>query len=164
MSVVSGACAHGALRQLGEWWALMDLYHSVKHLHVACVTLSIAGFVCRGLWRISGRALPRRGWRHWAPHANDTVLLLAAIALAVITDQYPLVNAWLTAKMLGLLVYITLGWIALKEGIGKTTRLVAWALALAAFAYVVSVALTKNPMGFLIWLSQLSPGGGSAAS
>jgi uncharacterized membrane protein SirB2 len=128
----------------------MDLYHSVKHLHVACVTLSISGFVCRGLWRISGRLLPRRGWLHWAPHANDTVLLLAAIALTLITTQYPLVNAWLTAKMLGLFAYITLGWIALKEGLGTNTRLAVLTLALVAFAYVVAVALTKDPMGFLV--------------
>jgi uncharacterized membrane protein SirB2 len=78
------------------------------------------------------------------------VLLLAAIALTLITTQYPLVNAWLTAKMLGLFAYITLGWIALKEGLGTNTRLAVLTLALVAFAYVVAVALTKDPMGFLV--------------
>ena len=50
------------------------------------------------------------------PHVVDTVLLASAIALAVMTHQYPLANRWVTAKVAGLLVYIGLGTIALKRG------------------------------------------------
>jgi uncharacterized membrane protein SirB2 len=128
----------------------MNLYPAVKHLHMACVTLSIAGFVFRWLWMLSGRSLPGKGWRRWAPHANDTVLLLAAIALTMMTSQYPVVDAWLTAKIFGLAVYIVLGAIALKLGTATPIRVAAGAVALVAFGYVVSVALTKNPMGFLV--------------
>jgi uncharacterized membrane protein SirB2 len=138
----------------------MNIYLAIKHLHVACVSLSLAGFVGRGLWLLFGRALPKRGWRHWAPHVNDTLLLLAAIALVATSGQYPLAEGWLTAKILGLVVYVTLGSIALRRGIGRTTRLAAWSAALLVFAYVLSVALTKNPTGFLIWLAPFSPSGG----
>jgi hypothetical protein len=31
-------------------------------------------------------------------------------------------------------------------------RIAAWLAAMLAFAYVVSVALTKSPWGFLAWL------------
>jgi uncharacterized membrane protein SirB2 len=127
----------------------MDAYHAVKHLHVACVTLSFAGLFLRGLWKLSDRRLPGTRWLRLAPHLNDTVLLLTAITLAVMTAQYPFVNVWLTAKVLGLVVYIILGSIALKNSVGRPTRLVAWTAALTVFAYIVSVALTKNPMGFL---------------
>ena len=36
------------------------------------------------------------------PHVNDTLLLSAAIALAVMSAQYPLVQPWLTAKVVAL--------------------------------------------------------------
>lgn len=128
----------------------MDAYNAVKHVHVACVTLSIGGLFLRGLWKLSGRQLPVAGWWCWAPHANDSILLVAAIALAVMTAQYPITDAWLSAKVLGLCVYIALGSIALKDGIGTATRLAAWLAALTVFAYIASVALTKSPLGFLV--------------
>ena len=37
------------------------------------------------------------------PHVNDTLLLLAAIGLSVVQQQYPFVHGWVTAKVLGLL-------------------------------------------------------------
>jgi uncharacterized membrane protein SirB2 len=138
----------------------MNAYSAVKHLHVTCVALSFIGFTGRGLWLLCGRSLPRRGWRHWLPHVNDTVLLAAAIALVVMSGQYPLAVAWLTAKVLGLVVYVSLGSIALRQGMTPRTRLVAWLVALMVFGYVVSVALTKNPAGFLILPVALSSNGG----
>lgn len=139
---------------------MMNPYSAAKHLHIACVTLSIAGFVFRWLWMLSGRPLPEKGRWRMVPHANDAVLLLAAIALTAITAQYPFVNAWLTAKILGLAIYIVLGAIALKHGMATAVRLAAGAAALVAFGYVVSVASTKNPMGFLVGMMLLKSGGG----
>lgn len=138
----------------------MSEYLIVKHLHIACVTLSIGGFVGRGIWVLGGRQLPRRGWRHWLPHANDSVLLIAAIALTVMTGQYPLRDAWLTAKVLGLVAYVMLGSIALRDSVGRKTRFAAGLSAVAVIGYVVSVALTKNSYGFLVWLSWFNSSGG----
>lgn len=138
----------------------MSVYLAVRQLHIACVMLSVTGFAGRGLWLLSGRSLPRRGWRHWAPHANDTLLLLAAIALTVMSHQYPIVDAWLTAKLLGLVAYVMLGSVALRGGLHRTTRLAVLLAALAAFAYVVSVALSKSAYGFLSWLRPLTSSGG----
>jgi uncharacterized membrane protein SirB2 len=39
----------------------------------------------------------------------DTVLLASAIAMAVISAQYPFAADWLTAKLVGLLIYIGCG-------------------------------------------------------
>lgn len=66
-------------------------------------------------------------------------------------EQYPFVHDWLTAKVLGLIVYIILGSIALKYGPTKPIRAMAWVAALAVFGYIVSVALTHTPRGFLLW-------------
>jgi len=59
--------------------------------------------------------------------------------------QYPFVNAWLTAKVLGLIAYILLGAVALTYGPTRRIRALAFAAALMSFAYVVTVAITKNP-------------------
>jgi uncharacterized membrane protein SirB2 len=45
-----------------------------------------------------------------------------------------------------LLLYIVLGSIALKRGKTRASRLAAFAGALAVFSYIVSVALTKQPL------------------
>ena len=52
--------------------------------------------------------------------------------------------------MIGLVVYILLGTIALKRGKTLPVRITAFAGALATFAYVVSVALTRDPRGFFV--------------
>lgn len=82
------------------------------------------------------------------PHLIDSLLLASALALALMLHQYPFRDAWLTAKVLGLLAYIGLGTVALKRGRSRNVRLAAWLGALATFAYIVSVAVTKAPAGF----------------
>ena len=88
-------------------------------------------------------------WIRIAPHVNDTVLLTAALFLVLMSGQYPFVDAWLTAKVLGLTAYIILGSLALRVGSTPSVRVVAWLSALVVFGWIVSVALTRQPMGFL---------------
>lgn len=75
----------------------------------------------------------------------DTVLLASAIALAILIKQYPLADAWLTAKVMGLLVYIGLGMVALRFGKTRVIKISAWVMAQIVFFYIVMVALTKSP-------------------
>jgi uncharacterized membrane protein SirB2 len=124
-------------------------YLALKQIHVACVALSYAGFFARGWWMIRGSAMLQRRWVKVLPHVNDTLLLAAAIALAVMLRQYPFVHGWLTAKTLALVAYIVLGSMALRPGRPKSARVAAWIAAQAVFLYIVAVALTKNPAVFL---------------
>lgn len=126
----------------------MSGWEIARTIHVTTVVISISLFVLRGLWMIAGSALLRRRWVRVVPHVNDTLLLASAIALAVITYQYPLRHDWLTAKVIGLFVYIGLGMVALRRGRTKGTRITAWVLAMLVFAYIVTVALTRNPWPF----------------
>jgi uncharacterized membrane protein SirB2 len=61
-------------------------------------------------------------------------------------------GAWLLAKIIGLVAYIGLGMVALKPGRPPAQRALAWLAALAVFGYIVSVALTRNPLGFIALL------------
>lgn len=127
----------------------MTVYFVLKYIHVTCVVLSGTGFFLRGLWMLTDSPLLEKRWVRIAPHVNDTLLLASALALAAVIQQYPFVVPWLTAKVLGLLAYIGLGMFALRRGSSKATRSIFWIAALGAFGYIVSVALTKNPVGFL---------------
>lgn len=127
----------------------MTTYLFLKHLHVTCVVLSITGFFLRGVWMLRDSPMLDRMWVRVVPHVNDTLLLAAAIGLSLVQRQYPFVHGWVTAKVLGLLAYIGFGMFALRRGRSKALRAGFWLASLASFAYIVSVALTKDPRGFL---------------
>ena len=127
----------------------MSVYLLVKQVHVTCVLLSGLGFLLRVVWMLRGSPWLRHPLTRILPHINDTLLLTAAVMLAVMSGQYPFVVPWLTAKVLALLLYIVLGSLALKEGRSRRQRLVCGLLALLTFAYIVSVAYLRDPYGFL---------------
>jgi len=127
-------------------------YVAIKTVHMTAVALSIAGFCARGAGALWGAAWVRGRAARTLPHVVDTVLLASAITLAWMLRQAPGQSGWLTAKVVGLLAYIALGMLALKPGRPFGVRAAAFAAAVATFGYIVSVALTKSPAGFVHWL------------
>ncbi|MGB6055936.1 MAG: SirB2 family protein [Burkholderiaceae bacterium] len=119
-------------------------YLAVKHLHMSCVALSGTLFLLRGGWMLADSSMLARRWVRMLPHVVDTLLLTSAIVLAWWSGQYPLAQNWLTAKVLGLIVYIALGTVALKRGRTKAVRTAAFVGALLCFAYIVGVAVTRS--------------------
>jgi len=124
-------------------------YLALKWVHVACAILSISGFSLRGILMLFESPLLATRFARVAPHVVDTVLLASALWLSALIGQYPFAEGWLTAKLLALIAYIALGSVALKRGRSKAVRAAAFALALGTALYIVSVALTRNPLGFL---------------
>lgn len=132
---------------------VVNAYLAVKWLHVACAVVSVAGFCVRGLLMIREAPALSSRFARVAPHVVDTVLLASAVWLAWRLGQLPFVDTWLTAKVLALLAYIALGSLALRYGHSLRTRLVAFALALGAAGYILSVAVTRDPRGFVGWIA-----------
>ncbi len=124
-------------------------YLAVKHLHITCAVLSGSFFLLRGVWMLADSPLLQRRWVKVVPHVVDTLLLGSALVMVFWSAQYPFVQDWLTAKVLALVVYIGLGSIALKRGKSKGVRGFALLAALATFAYIVAVALTRQAFVFL---------------
>jgi len=131
-------------------------YATVKLVHQSAVVLSVSGFVVRGAasftpatW-VNGRAAKT------LPHVVDTVLLLSALTLAWMLRLTPANAPWLMAKVLGLVAYVGLGVIALRPGRPLRVRVLAWVLALGTVGWIVSVAMTKSPMGFVAAFSPSS--------
>ncbi|MHB1198909.1 MAG: SirB2 family protein [Polaromonas sp.] len=121
-------------------------YLAIKYLHITSVVLSGSFFLLRGLWMLLESDLLQRRWVKVLPHIIDTLLLGSALVMVFWSRQYPFVQAWLTAKVLALTVYIVLGSVALKRGKTRGVRRWAFAAALATFAYIVAVALTRQAM------------------
>lgn len=119
-------------------------YSTIRAVHIGSVALSIALFTARGAMQLGGVDWRRWRWLRIVPHLNDTLLLAAAIALAVMSAQYPLAQGWLTAKVVGLCVYVAVGSVALRPAVAVMTQRVAFVAALASVAYIVGVALTRS--------------------
>ncbi|MFZ5524588.1 MAG: SirB2 family protein [Pseudomonadota bacterium] len=120
----------------------------LKGLHITCAITSYTLFFLRGIWSFRETPTMRQRWVRIVPHVVDTLLLITAIALAFTIRQYPLADAWLTAKVAGVLLYIGLGFVALKYGKTRTMRIFAWLAAQAVFAYIVLVAVSHNALPF----------------
>jgi len=124
-------------------------YMLLKHIHMSFAGLSFTLFFLRGIWSFTDSSIMRQRWVKVVPHVVDTLLLGSALMLAYTIGQYPFVDGWLTAKVFGLVLYIGLGFVALKYGKSKTTRVSAWLAAQAVFAYIVLVASRHDPLPFI---------------
>lgn len=125
------------------------IYYTIKQIHVIAVVISVLGFVLRGWWMMSANSLLEHRLTRVLPHVVDTILLVSAIVLAVMISQYPFVATWVTAKVVGLLVYIGLGMVALRRGPTLPVRVSAWVAALVVYGWIISVATSKQAWGFL---------------
>ena len=128
---------------------MTNMYLILKNFHMVLATLTICGFLLRGYWLMSGSSLRRNRATKVLPHIIDTLFLASGIWLVVVLGLAPLQHPWLLAKFTGLLAYIGLGMIAMRFGRTPQSKMVAFVAAVAAFAYIVGVALTKNPMSWL---------------
>ena len=120
-------------------------YLILKQIHVACAAVSYAGFFARGIGMMLEARWMKRRWIRIAPHVVDTALLASAVALAVMSRQYPIASGWLTAKVIGLAAYIALGLVALRPGRTRRIRVAAWIAAQTVFFYIIAAALTRSP-------------------
>lgn len=126
----------------------MSLYVFIRIIHSSCAVLSLLGFAWRGLQKVIKGQVPEHFVVKVLPHIVDTVLLLSAIVLVVMSGQYPFVSPWVSAKVLALLIYISLGILLMRWRGASSARPVIYALTLLCGLYMITVAITKNPMPF----------------
>lgn len=119
---------------------------TLRIIHLTCVALSLVGFMLRGGLMLAGSQLIWNRWVRSLPHVVDTLLLGSGIWMAINLHQYPGTTPWLSAKLIALVIYIGLGFVALRKGRSKTIRVLALVAALATFAYIVAVAITRTPL------------------
>lgn len=124
-----------------------------KMLHTFAAVLTICGFILRGYWMMRESQLLQHRITKILPHIVDTLFLLAGIALVWMLGLNVFTQPWLLAKFAGLIAYILLGTFALKRGKTMEIRITAFVLALAVYAWVVGVAVSKSPASWLAFFS-----------
>lgn len=125
-------------------------YVLLKNVHIGLALISITGFVLRWVWMMNGSSLSTNRLVRIAPHVIDTLFLLSGILLALFIGQLPFRDAWLTAKVIGLVVYILLGMIAMSRRNSRKLQTMAFIAALFTFSWIISVAVFKTPWGYFI--------------
>ena len=123
------------------------MYLTLKHIHVAFVALSLLTFLVRGVWLFIHSAMLGERWVKLLPHVVNTILLASGIALAMYLSMSPGNQPWLMVKIVGLIAYVGLGVAAFRAS-GPTAHKLLSTSALVAFAFIVSVAVRKTPLGF----------------
>ena|SRR5688572_11308768 len=126
---------------------MIEFYAQIKWVHVAAVICSGLLFALRGAAQLAGARWTMAAPLRYLSYAIDTTLLTAALMLATILHQYPFVHAWLTVKVLLLVVYIVLGTFALKRGRTHAIRLYCFIAALSVYLFIASVARAHDPLG-----------------
>jgi uncharacterized membrane protein SirB2 len=127
-------------------------YALLKPIHMSLALISIAGFILRWGWRMRQSPLARARLVRVVPHLVDTLLLVTAVLMIVTLGHAPVSPAWLTAKIGGLLLYIVLGMVAMRSAPVARRSLPAFSAAVLTFAWIFSVAWTKSPQGFLLFV------------
>lgn len=124
----------------------MNLYHILKHVHMTAVALSGLFFLLRGLWMMYESSLLQAKLTRVLPHVIDTVLLLSAAGLVLELGSIPV---WVEVKVVALFVYIFLGVLSFRIATSWSVKVLAFIGALFTFGFIISVAVSKNPHGFL---------------
>lgn len=124
----------------------MTTYTIVKHIHMTAALASGAFFLLRGLWMMQESSFFNARIVKILPHVIDTVLLISALVLVGMLGSLP---SFVLVKIAALFVYIALGMMAFRFMKGWGHRVFMFFLALFVYAFILSVAITKHPQGFL---------------
>ena len=122
------------------------MYAIAKHSHLMLITLSVSFLLIRVLAVSCNAQWVRKKWVKIAPHIIDTFLLISAVTLMMIIQQYPGSAHWLNAKVVALIGYIGFASFAFKGQKPIYIRAVFLLLALSCIGYMGVVAVTKNPL------------------
>ncbi len=117
------------------------MYIIVKQMHVILVIISVALFQVR-YWRIKFLQQETNKLSKVMPHVVDTLLLIAGVSLAWLGGFSPFNSHWLLVKIIAVVAYILLGFIAMRN-VGLKQWL-AYLLATIIVLYIMSVAHLKT--------------------
>ena len=119
----------------------------IKIFHLTFILLSIFSFVGRVILSETYPVILKQKALKIAPHVIDTLLLVSGITLVFQGGWLSTEYGWIIAKIVGLLGYIGLGVVVMRNR--GTVRWLAFVGAMACFVYIGIVAVTKNAFFFL---------------
>lgn len=123
-------------------------YLEIRAVHIGAVIFSGLLMLARGIaWNLTEASWVKAWPVRYLSYTIDTTLLTAALMLMTIVRQYPFIDSWITVKLLFVLLYVVLGYQALR---GPRTGMRWGSLGGSAviYAFIISVARSHNPLGF----------------
>lgn len=123
------------------------MYAILKHSHLLIISIAFIAFFIRGVLMMRTSPAANHTLFKIVPHILYTLLIATGVALALELHFSPMQQPWLLAKIIALAVYIVLAVLTFKHP-QLAVRKYLWLLSLVVFAYMASVAVSKNPLGF----------------
>jgi uncharacterized membrane protein SirB2 len=124
------------------------MYTGIKHFHLLLIGLSVGLFLIRFILSEMKSPILQKKWLKILPHLVDTLLIVSAVTLCVLIEQYPFVNAWVTEKLLALLLYVFMVTLALKMARTVFMKYIGLLGAISWVAFAGMVAVSKQPILF----------------
>lgn len=132
--------------------AVIEFYPQIRAVHIAMILASGCLFALRGAASLAGFRWPLAWPVRALSYAIDTTLLTAALMLLSILPWAVFANGWLAMKIGLLVAYVVLGYMALRSGRGRSTRIALYVLALLTYAWMYTIARAHHPMGLFLGL------------
>lgn len=124
-------------------------YLEIRQVHIGAALISGAFLLLRALAHNAlGQRWPLAAPARWLQWTIDTVLLTGALMLMTITGYDPIEDAWLATKLGLIVVYVVLGYFALR-GATDGRRWAALGAAAMVFAAIYTIARAHHPLGWL---------------
>ncbi|HWV16084.1 MAG TPA: SirB2 family protein [Cellvibrio sp.] len=127
------------------------MYAILKHSHLLIIVIAFVAFFARGILMMRGSPAANAKAFKIVPHILYTLLIATGVGLALTLHFSPMQQPWLMAKIIALVLYVVLGVLTFKHP-KLAVRKLFWLLSLTVFAYMASVATSKNPLGFFAHL------------
>ena len=118
----------------------------LRSILVFLAYLTVAGFVVRAIWSLSGSGLREQKLVKVLPHVVDTLLLVLGVVMAFQLAISPF-EGWLLAKLVGLLAYIGFG-VATMRASEPGMKVAGLVGALVSVGYVFLVAFSRSAWPF----------------
>lgn len=128
---------------------MIEFYPQVRAVHIGAVIISGTLFALRGIGILTGARWPMAPPLRYLSYSIDTVLLTAALMLVSMLPSAVFANHWLTVKLTLLVIYVLLGSFALKRARSYRVRAICFAVALAMYVSMFSIARAHQPLGWL---------------
>jgi len=122
-----------------------QFYIPLKHIHLTFVAFSVLFFIIRVVLMLAKKPIHDKKWAKMVSRIADSFLLVSAISLCFTIDQYPFAQAWLTEKVVCLIAYIVLAYIALYRSETLKSRLLTSVGAIGWVLIAAKVAISKQP-------------------
>lgn len=126
---------------------MIEFYPQIRGVHVAMILASGSLFALRGTGALAGAKWPLTWPVRVLSYCIDTTLLTAALMLLSILPSGVFANGWLAMKIGLLVLYVVLGYMALRPGRSRTVRIALFALSLLIFGWMYTIARAHHPLG-----------------